>query len=797
MRERDRREPDRPEGGDRPQRTHDRRANKVILQRSIFLMAVCGVLMFLPLIWTLWQICIVQHDYYQELAVRQQTRDVEVSAMRGDILDRNGNVLAMSATVYNLILSPRDVINSVDEKDYQNEDGVTDQTLYQAAVAAKKAAIVDGLCAVLPQLDRADVEERMGRDSAYQILARDLEREDSTAVREYISENKLSACVYLTPSSKRYYPYSSLAAQVVGFVNDNGGAYGVEALYDEELSGTVGRVVTAKANNGTEMPNGWSNYVDASDGSDVTLTIDVNIQQFAEQAVQQGIEAYNAQGGGICIVMDPDTGAILAHVSVPTYDLNQPGAVIDKSLSASLEALRGDPAGTDEAYDQAVSDARFQQWRSKVVNDTYEPGSTFKAVVLAAALEEGVVSESDTFYCPGYTVVNGTRIACSDTSGHGSQTLREAVQNSCNPAFIEIGQRLGAEKFYEYFETFGMTEVTGVDLIGETKGLAWTEDYFTSAEGYLSLATASFGQRFTTTPIRMITAFAATINGGYLYQPYVVDRISDSEGNLIRQTEPTVVRQTVSEATSAHASEILESVVSEGTGGNAYVEGYRVGGKTGTSQTLVGEHDYIVSFMGFAPADDPEVIVLLALYYPEWSHGMYSTSGTYISGGQMAAPLVGQVIEETLEYMGVEREYTAEEANAADVEVPQLVGLSAADAKTRLERAGLGCRTVGDGDTVTGQIPARGTSIPGESQVVLYLGEEMPTEPVTVPDVTGKTLEGARAALAEAGLYMRASGVSTYYTSSTLAIDQSVQGGETAAPGTVIEVRFANNNVYD
>ena len=779
------------------ERGGERRANRVILKRSIFLMGLCGVVMFLPLIWTLWQICIVDHDYYEELAVRQQTRDVTVSAMRGDILDSNGTVLAMSATVYNLILSPRDVVNSVDESDYQNEEGVTDQTAYQAAITAKKAAIVDGLCATLPQLDRADVEERMERDSAYQILIRDLETEDATAVREYISENKLSSCVYLTPSAKRYYPYSSLAAQVIGFVNDNGGAYGVEALYDDQLSGTVGRVVTAKANNGTEMPNNYSNYVDASDGNDITLTIDVNIQQFAEQAVQQGIEAYNALGGGICVVMDPDTGAILAHVSVPTYDLNDPGTVIDKSLSATLDSIRNDPASTDEVYTEALTSARFQQWRSKVVNDTYEPGSTFKAVVLAAALEEGVVSESDTFYCPGYTVVNGERIACSKASGHGSQTLREAVQNSCNPAFIEIGQRLGAEKFYEYFEAFGMTSATGVDLQGEEVGQYWTEDYFTSAEGYLSLATASFGQRFTTTPIRMITAFAATINGGYLYQPYVVDHINDPEGNIISQTEPTVVRQTVSEATSAHASEILESVVSEGTGGNAYVEGYRVGGKTGTSQTLVGEHDYIVSFMGYAPADDPEVIVLLALYYPEWDYGMYSTSGTYISGGQMAAPLVGQVIEETLEYMGVEREYTEEEANGADVAVPNVTGLSQADAASRLENEGLSYRTVGDGETVTGQIPAQGATIPSGSQVVLYLGEEVPTEPVTVPDVTGMTLERARTALAEVGLYMKASGVSTYYTSSTLAIEQSVEAGGTAAPGTVIEVRFANNNIYD
>ncbi len=778
-------------------RPADRRANRTILGRSIFLMAVCGVLMFVPLIGRLWQLCVTDHDYYEELAVRQQTRDVEVGAMRGDILDTNGNVLAMSATVYNLILSPRDVIASVDKEDYTDEDGVLDEAAYQAAVAAKKAMIIDGVCAALSELDREEAEQRMERDSAYQILAKELETEQSAAVRQFITDNKLSSCLYLTPTSKRYYPYSSLAAQVIGFVNDNGGAYGVEALYDDELSGTVGRVVTAKAGNGTEMLGSYSTYVDASDGNDVTLTIDTNIQQIAEQAVREGIEAYNAQGGGICLVMDPDSGAILAHVSLPTYDLNDPGVVIDNSLNAALEAIRNDPNAAEDAYEQALSEARFQQWRSKVVNDTYEPGSTFKSVVLAAALEEGVVSDSDTFYCPGYAIVNGEKIACSKATGHGTQTLAQAVQNSCNPAFIEIGQRLGAEKFYEYFEAFGMTSATGVDLQGEQTGLAWTKDYFTSPEGYLSLATASFGQRFTTTPIRMVTAFAATINGGYLYQPYVVDKVTDPAGNILSQTTPTVVRQTISESTSSHVSQILESVVSEGTGGNAYVAGYRVGGKTGTSETLQGEHDFIVSFMGYAPADDPQIIVLLALYYPEWAYGMYSTSGTYISGGQMAAPLVGRVIEQSLEYMGVEREYTEEEANGVDVSVPNVTGLSRADAVTTLENKKLSYRTVGDGETVTGQIPAQGASIPSGSQVILYLGEEVPTDPVTVPNVEGMTLEKARTALAEVGLYMKAAGVSTYYTSSTLAISQSVQPDTQTARGTVIEVRFANNDVYD
>lgn len=777
----------------------DRRANRTILRRSIFLMVVFGVVMFAPLVHRLWQLCVTDHDYYEELAVRQQTRDVTVSAMRGKILDANGNVMAMSATVYNLILSPRDVVASVDKDDYENEDGTLNEPLWQAAVAAKKAEIVDGVCAVLPQLDREDVEKRMGKDSAYQILAKDLETEDAAAVREYISENKLSRSLYLTPSSKRYYPYSSLASQVIGFVNDNGGAYGIEALYNDELAGTVGRVVTGKAANGTELPNSYSNYVDASNGNDITLTIDTTIQYYAEQVVREGIEKYGALDGGFAIVMDPNTGAVLANVSLPDYDLNNPGLVIDSSKAAVLEQLKAN-ATTEEgeqAYNEALSAAQYEQWRSKVVNETYEPGSTFKSVVLASALEEGVVSESDTFHCPGFYVVNGTRISCWKAGGHGTQTLAKAVENSCNPAFMQIGQKLGAEKFYEYLTAFGELEKTGIELAGESVGSVWPEEYFTSLEGYTSLATASFGQRFTVTPIRLISMVAATINGGRLYRPYMVDHITDPEGNIVSQTTPTMERQVVSEEVSKKVASILEGVVSTGTGSNAYVAGYRVGGKTGTSETLDGEKVFIVSFVGFAPADDPKVIVLVALKNPEWAYGMYSTSGYYISGGQMAAPLAGKLIEQTLEYMGVEREYTETEANGKDVTVPQVEGQTLANAVKALEEKKLSYRTVGDGDTVTGQIPAVGVSIPSGSQVVLYMGGEAPADQVEVPDVAGLTFEKAKAKLAESGLYMKASGVSTYYTTSTVAIGQTTAAGTMVDRGRVIEVQFANNDIYD
>ena len=405
------------------------------------------------------------------------------------------------------------------------------------------------------------------------------------------------------------------------------------------------------------------------------------------------------------------------------------------------------------------------------------------------------MSESDTFYCPGYYEVNGVRIYCSERTGkHGNQTLAEAVQNSCNPAFMMIGQRLGAEKFYDYFEAFGMTEKTGIDLPGEQIGLVWDRDYLTSLEGYLSLATASFGQRFTVTPLQMITAFSSVINGGNLYQPYVVQSISDAGGAVIQNTEPTLIRQVVSQETSERCRAILETVVSEGTGHNAYQAGYRIGGKTGSSETIPKEDDRtIVSFMGFAPADDPEIIVLLAYDKPQpASPGSdWSTTGVYISGGNMAAPMAGEVIAQILDYLDVEKQYTAEESAAVDVTTPQVTGYTVADAETRLSGKGLNYRTIGEGDVVTSQVPAANSAVPGGSTVILYLGGAAPEETGTVPNVVGQSYEAAKNALESAGFFMRATGTSTFYTNSSRAQSQSVAGGETAAIGTVIDVQFS------
>ncbi|NBI08991.1 PASTA domain-containing protein [Colidextribacter sp. OB.20] len=785
--------------------SHSKRA---ILHRTLFLMVVCGGLMFVPLCWKLWDIAIVHHEEYQQKASDQQTLDFTISASRGNIYDRNNNVMAMSATVYKLILSPRDLVKSVSNK---GEDGkkLPDE-VYQANVAAAQSQMVEDLMTLLPDLDREKVTKQVhNTKSAYWEVKVDIEEEDKQVFQEYITEHKTASYLYLITSTKRYYPYAGLAAQALGFVNANGGAYGIEAMYNDLLEGTAGRVYTTRTAGGTERYNSYANYVDAQDGYNLTLTIDTTIQSYLEKALEEGIQEFDVRNGAFAIAMDPKTGALLGIASSPDFDPNNYSLITNDLLNDQLEANTASiyaalkENNTDNLTDselmakaesQARADARTTQWRSRAIDSRYEPGSTFKAMVLAAALEEGLVSESDTFYCSGSVTIPGypKPITCSKKTGHGSQTLAEAVGNSCNPAFMEIGSRLGKDRFYDYFEAFGMLESTGVDLPGEASlvGGMWSRDKMTNVD----LAVASFGQRFEVTPLQMICGFSAVINGGNLVKPYVVQTVSTQDGTVIRNTETEVVRQVVSKQTSQRAADILEQVVSKGTGKNAYVAGYRIGGKTGSSEVKTEEDRTIVSFMGYAPADDPQVIVLIAYDKPQPKApgSNESTTGRYISGGNMAARKAGPLIAQILDYMGVERVYNSDESAVADVSMPKVTGMTLADAEKALKEKNLKYRTLGSGDTVSRQVPASGTKIPGGSTVILYLGDAVPEESGTVPDVIGKTYEEAKKALEKAGFFMRASGVSTYYSNTTTADRQSVNGGDTAAIGTVIDVRFFN-----
>jgi stage V sporulation protein D (sporulation-specific penicillin-binding protein) len=798
-------------GGKRRTPGQEGRSKRTIFRRTVFLMMLCGLVLFVPLLWKLWDISILHHEDYQQKATNQQTLDLSVSASRGDIYDCNGNVLAMSATVYTLILSPKDLVQDlVPEKDYQDESKNTDQSAWEAAVKAQQDQLIQDLMALIPDLDEERLESQVrATQYSYREIKAKIEEDEAEAIRAYIVEHKTSHYLYLISGTQRYYPYSSLAAQALGFVNAEGGAVGIEAAYNSELEGTAGRVVTTRTGAGTQMYNSYSEFIDAIDGYDLTLTIDATIQSYAEKTLEKGIKAYDVRDGAFCLVMNPKTGAILAIASSPDFDPNNYSTIVNDLLKEEMEeeaqeiyaTLKGqNTEGLSEAellskaQSQAYSNAVNTQWRNRAIDSRYEPGSTFKALVLAAALEEGVVSESDTFYCPGYCTVPGwpKPISCSKKTGHGTQTLAEAVQNSCNPAFVQIGQRLGIDTFYDYFEAFGLKETTGIDLPGEASlvGAVWDRSAMTT----VNLATASFGQRFEVTPLQMITAFSAVINGGNLVQPYVVQSISTKDGTVVSNTTPTVVRQVVSEESSQRATKILESVVSDGTGSNAYVAGYRIGGKTGSTEVGLEKDHTLVSFMGFAPADDPQVIVLLAYDRPQpVSPGSnYSTTGVYISGGNMAAKQAGPLIADILDYLGVEKQYTQEESAAVDVVTPRVVGSTVEDAADALGKKNLKYRTVGEGDTITHQVPAASAAVPGGSTVVLYLGDAAPEESGTVPNVVGLTYEAAKKKLEAAGFFMRASGVSTYYGNTTTAASQSVGDGQTAPIGTVVDVQFSN-----
>ncbi|MCD8331135.1 MAG: PASTA domain-containing protein [Oscillospiraceae bacterium] len=789
---------------ERAKKNVDRKANRRTFWRTVILMCLFGVIIFIPLVIKLWNIQITNHEYYQNLAIEQQTRDVTVSADRGTIYDASSNILAISATVHTVILSPKDVAELQEDYAEAVAQAEAGEGKYPSYEEPTNELIASGLSEILG-VDEDTILEKLARtDRQYEIVASDVEEEVADQVLEFIAEYNLTGGVYLEPDTKRYYPYSSLASHIIGFVNaDNAGAYGLEAKYDDVLSGEAGRIVTAKNGSNTEMLSQYETYIDGVDGADMTLTVDATIQSLLESALQEGIENFDVQYGGFAIAMDPNTGAILGMAATSSstvgYDLNDPSAIADEATAQALEELL--EGGDEEAYTEALSAARLEQWRNKALNDTYEPGSTFKILVLAAALEEGVVSLDDTFYCSGSTTINGTTIKCSNHSGHGTQTLAEALSNSCNPAFIEIGQRLGAEKFYDYLERYNLIGTTGVDLPGEASNsnLVWSREYFTSLEGYLSLATASFGQRLKLTSLQLMTAVSAVINGGYLMEPYVVDYAVQDDGTVVYEHEDTVVRQVISESTSETMRTLLEGVVDGGTGKNAYVAGYRIAGKTGTSETDEADR-FVVSFIGMAPANDPQVVVLIAYDGPEPSepNGSYTAGGVYISGGNMAAPMGGQLIADILDYMNVSTQYKAEELTGADVTVPNVVGMDMDSAEAALDAKGLTWCTMGSGDEITGQIPSAGSEIPANSQVVLYLGDsETPTDQVEVPDLTGLTPDEVQTALNALGLYMRATGSVEFYTSSPKAFSQSVTSGTLVDPGTVIEVYFVDDSVVD
>ena len=738
-----------------------RRANRIIQTRSFVLMILMGVVMFVLLFFRLFDLQITRHEELQGKAVNQQTRRTVVTANRGTIYDAGGNILAISSSAETIILSPLEIDNAVNDT--------------ENPVSWTKESLAAGLAEILGK-DASAIRKRMDNvKSQYEVIQLRADEDTAAKVRSYVDENKIAG-VHLVADTKRYYPYGSLAAQVIGFVGDeNTGLYGLEAYYEKELEGQSGLVISSKDQAENDMLYTYEQYFAAKNGSDLTLTLDTTIQYYLEKGIESMVDTFSAANGASGIVMDAKTGGVLAMASYPNYDLNDFLTVSDQTLQERIE--RGE---------STVADMQLLQWRNKALNDTYEPGSTFKILTLSAALEEGVVDKTTTVNCGGSVNISGYTIHCSNKNGHGLQTLVQSVGNSCNPAFINYGLRIGSEKFYEYMRSFGLMNTTGIDLGGEAVGVFAADSSFTQ----LDLACYAFGQNFTVTPLALIAAQAACINGGYLHTPYLVERITDSDGNVTYRHDDTPVRQVISEQTSATVRECLEYVVASGTGKNGQVAGYRIGGKTGTADK--GQTgDVVVSFLCFAPADDPQVIMLITMDTPS------RATGTYVSGGNMVAPTASTVMAEILPYLGVEPSYSAEELLGMDTTVPNVIGMSVEEAKAKLKDRALSYKIVGDGETITDQTPAGGAIIPGKSSVILYAGEEKSTDKCVVPHLIGKTPSEANTTATAAGLLIRFSGTTGSESSSVRVLSQSIDEGTEVEAGTVITVQLGDTSVTD
>ena len=819
---------------DRPRRKSDaaRRANQVIRGRTMLIMLLLGVASFTVLFWKLYDLQINRHDELKAEAVGQQTDSMVISASRGTIYDKNGEIMAISYSTETVLLDPGGVQDFVESQEQKIQDAAEEAAEkgapYTAPEVLDQAYIARGLSRILDVEEETILEHLENTANRYWEVKKKVDQDVADEVRRFINGeiddegNQLTTVdedgntvlistggrptrlqgISLTPDTKRLYPFGSLAGNVIGFVNANNmGAYGLEASYDDVLSGSTGLTITPTNVNGTPLLfSGGEQMFDAENGSSLVLTLDTNVQYALEKGLESMLDKYDAANGGTGIVMDVNTGGIVAMASYPNYDPGDFSTIYTEGLQAELDAALAEiqqnrsTYETEEAYNQALANARatiqFKQWRNKCYQDTYEPGSTFKPITLATALEEGVVNMNTTFTCTGSIHVEGwgKPINCSKRAGHGTQTLKVATGNSCNPAFVTMGLKIGTEAYYRYLKSFGLMETTGIDLPAEAEGIFANEDSFNS--NVVSLAAYSFGQTFNVTPLELIRAQAATINGGYLYTPYLVEQVLDDEGNILSQHETTAVRQVISEETSAKVRECLEWVVSDGGGRNGQVTGYRIGGKTGTADKT-GTKDVVVSFMCFAPADDPQYIMLLTMDTPS------RTTGTAVFGGTMVAPVASQIMSEILPLLGVEPDYTAEELVGADTTVPNVVGQTREAAEDWLADLGFTFRTVGDGDTVTDQTPAGGAIVPGNASIILYLGQEKPDTPCTVPNVVGKSASEANKAITNAGLIMKVTGTTTASSGNVYAITQSLPAGTEVAAGTVVTVQFGDNSVLD
>ena len=751
-------------------------ADSTMRGRSAWIMIIMAAA-FVILVGYLVDNQIINREGWQKRAIEQQYQDTKIEAKRGSIYDSNMQTLVQSRTAWKVWIKKEAL-----EEQY-------------------KDAVVQMLAEVL-ELDEEYIYNRLKLNYSDISLSGKADKTQKDAIEDFITDENGKVYIkgiYMEQDTERYYASanSNLASTVLGFINDeNVGAAGLEMKYDETLSGVPGRqIVATDAKSDTAMPYGNKKMIDAQEGNSLVLTIDQNIQGWLEDALRQAVKDNDVRNRACGIIMNVNTGAILAMATIPDYDPSNFTAIEDERTAAKIEAI-SDPTEKKKA----LGEAQLAQWTNKCISETYEPGSVFKPVTMAAALEEGVATLNSSFYCKGYTVVNGRKIRCASTYGHGSESLTKGMMNSCNPVFMELVSRIGAESFYQYFTAFGLTEKTGIDLPGEASGVMHSLSVLEKESD--TLAVCSFGQSFKVTPVQMVTAIAAVANGGYLVQPHVVSQVLDSDGNIVERVDYTVKRQVIAESTSKKINSMLEQTVSGGTAKNGYIAGYRIGGKTGTSEKIeeqaeTGVKSYVASYCAIAPSDDPEIVMLVLLDEP---------NGAAHTGGTIAAPVCRTVLSDVLPYLGIDTIYSTQDVEMLDVLAPNTVGRSISEAKEMLDDKELKSRVIGSGDVITAQIPREGQKLPKGSTVVLYaLSDEELAEAgdsdswlkmTTVPDLSGMSPSEANRAVTNANLNIRYAGTG-YNSTAGLVVGQWIEAGEKVAQGTVITVEFIEGGLYD
>ncbi len=716
-----------------------KRAPIITLISVIVFFALIGRLMY-------WQF--IKGAELKSGAIQQQTLDSVVSSKRGIIYDRNGKVLAQSISVQTVTASPAEVKKS-----------------------GKADEISETLAKILGK-DEDDIKKQITKNSSYEIVARKIDNEKAEKIRKAELKG-----IYLIEDSKRTYPYSSLASHVIGFVGtDNQGLNGIEMVYDKYLKGMPGRMISSKSASGTEMPFEYEKYINPENGANLVLTIDEVIQHFVEEELKQAVADYDVENGAACIIMNAKTGEILAMATYPDYDLNAP-FTLPEDIEKELDELKGDE------YDKAYSERLNKLWRNKAVVDSYEPGSTFKPFTAAMALEENLVSTNEFFSCSGGLQVNDYYIRCWKSGGHGQVSFAEGFENSCNPVFMNLGARVGAERFIKYYKKFGFMDTTGFDLPGEATGSFHSASRFNDVE----IATSSFGQTFIITPLQLITAYTAITNGGVMVRPHIAKELVDDDGNVIKKFETEIIRQAISKETADTIRDILEGVVENGTSKNAFIRGYRLAGKTGTSEKFPrGNGKYVASFVGFAPANDPEIIGLIMLDEPMGESHM---------GGAIAAPTFKKIFDEVLRYMDIEPQFTEADLLITDKPVPNVEGLGVSELAKAFGGTGLKYNILGKGDTVVSQVPKGGATLAEGSTVAIYT-EKVASDTVVVPDVKGMTATDANITLTNAGLNMKVSGAADTGQGSATVSVQTPEAGTELQRGSPVSVEFSFSNVH-